>query len=136
MKLTLPILLLTLCLMGCQNVTDAPKSGHSPLVSCMALCDFDGPNSHISTGIHEGKVYFNKNIVSTKDSVVISFDFTETCCLDFNGLWEIENDVLYLSYDQKDSTNLGCECKCDYRMKFIFDPELHSWRRVRIVRGL
>ena len=136
MNITRSIIFISLCFIGCQSTTEKTESSHFPEISCIALCDKHEPIHYELTRKHEGKIYYDKTITKTKDSVIVSFDFIETCCLDFNGHWEIKDEVLILTYSQKDKSNLGCDCKCDYRMKYIFNPNQQFWKRVRIKKGL
>ncbi len=83
----------------------------------------------------ERKVYTNKQVIESDSMTTVSFDFVSDCCLEFIGKWQLENDVLTLSYHPKNEIQEPCECKCKYSMKFHFNPKQYSWNRIRIRRG-
>lgn len=132
-KRTHPFLLfLVFLLSGCVQSSDPPMREKG--VPHIEITECTGSEPDVSL---ERNVYFNKEVKSVNDTTTISFDFVRDCCMEFDGDWQIENEILTLRYyPNKENQEPPCECKCTYTMKYHFNHNDYSWKSIRIKRGL
>jgi len=83
-----------------------------------------------SRGIH--KPYDTVQTI-TSDSLIISFDFMDDCCLTFSGRAEIKNDTLLLNYGLDRVYTESCGCLCEYRLIYRINKKSKTWRALKII---
>ncbi|MCR9173338.1 MAG: hypothetical protein NXI10_12635 [bacterium] len=122
-----PFIPLLTFLIACDQSSHKPSKDRKP--PRIEVIECSGPPKEVGL---ERTLYFNKKVLSRGDTTTVSFDFVQDCCLDIEGKWKLDDDVLILSYQLKDKEQLPCECKCTYTAKFHFMRSSYSWSRVSI----
>lgn len=126
---------LLLALLSLTSCEEAKTPSLSKIQKDLPRVEFIECNGSISETSLERKTYINKREVEKDGVTTVSFDFVRDCCLEFVGKWELEDEVLTLSYHPKDEVQEPCDCKCMYTMKYHFKSEAYSWYRVKIRSG-
>lgn len=121
-------ILVTIILTGCKNAT-VNNSIQPPRI------EFVPCNDIVSTSFEQLN-YLEKKVVIKDDTTIISFGFVKDCCLEFDGIWKIENNILILSYKPSSKEQIPCECKCQYTLRYFFNNKDYSWNAIRIKKGL
>ncbi len=69
------------------------------------------------------------------DSLQISFDFIDDCCLRYAGAIQLSNDTLWLYYYKANDSSDPCDCYCDYRMIYRTSVVTKNWKALKIIHG-
>lgn len=133
MKNLIYILNFTL-IISCQHTKSDQKEKISFSVSNMAICeDLEFKAScYDDIRTKQNLLYYDRNVLKTDSSLIVTFDFIEDCSLKYTGSYELIDEVLYLSYFLTDDENIGAECKCNYRMIYQFKNLNEHWKRIKI----
>ena len=130
-----------LCLftsLSCTEETVPKESGEWFSVSFEDLCKTDSlfTASEEWRNGRQNHAPYRKKQEEQGDTLTITFDFLADCCLKFYGHPEITEDTLYLHYYLPPGVSEPCECKCDYRMKYVLHKPNHTWRHIKIVHDI
>lgn len=67
------------------------------------------------------------------DSLIISFDFMDDCCLTFSGQAQKKQDTLVLKYGWDKWYTESCGCICEYRLIYRIYRNDKIWRITKIL---
>lgn len=101
------------------------------------LCDL--PPHKVMTG-EEIKRYgmrkpYNYHKKDSRDSLILSFEFIDDCCLKFTADTYQSQDSLFLGFYLPNDSNKVCDCWCDYRMTYRIKKDAVAWKTISIVDG-
>ena len=67
------------------------------------------------------------------DSLIVSFDFIDDCCLTFSGVAQANQDTVILKYAWDKWYTEACACWCEYRLTYRIFRGGRNWRIVKIL---
>ncbi len=78
---------------------------------------------------------YNYQKEENKDSLILSFEFIDDCCLKYTADTYQSQDSLFLGYYLPNDSNKVCDCWCDYRMTYRIKKDSVAWKTISIVDG-
>jgi hypothetical protein len=121
---------------------EAPPPALSPNVAyTVQFIDLCSANPEVLVSGQEKKqrgtrIPYNYEKQDTKDSLILSYEFIDDCCMPYRGDAYQSNGDLYLGFylPRADSVT-SCDCWCKYQMQYRIKKDSVAWNAILIVRG-